>query len=130
MKPRLVIADDHIMFRDALKDLFLYSNLDIIGEAGDGLETIEIVENLKPDILLLDINMPKLDGLDVMERLRKRLPELKIIILTMYEHLQDLALKSGANGYFHKDSDANDLLAGIERVFKGETFISNRQPFS
>ena len=126
MKPRLIIADYHKIIRDGIKDLFMDSNIDIVGEAGDGLETIQMVEELKPDILLLDINMPKLDGLGVLEHLRKRLPQLKIVILSMYKELKDMAFHAGANGFCHKDSDVKDLLAGIERIVKGETFVCDR----
>ena len=122
MVPRLIIADDNPLLRDALKNALAGSNMEIIGEAGDGIETMEKVEELEPDILLLDMNMPELDGLTVLERLKTIRPNLKIIVFSIYDHYTEAVLEAGADGYFAKESDTDLLIAGIERVFKGESF--------
>ncbi len=123
MAPRLIIVDDNPIFRTALKSVLMGSNLEITAEACNGLEAIEKVEQLKPDILLLDISIPNLNGIEVLKQLRKSHPDLKIIMLTMHRHFLDMALKAGANGYFTKDCRPNQLLAGIDQVLGGETFI-------
>ena len=122
MVPRLIIADDNPLLRDALKNALAGSNMEIIGEAGDGIETMEKVEELEPDILLLDMNMPELDGLTVLERLKTIRPNLKIIVFSIYDHYTEAVLEAGADGYFAKESDTDLLIAGIERVFRGESF--------
>lgn len=123
MGKRLIVADDNPVYRDALKSLLEFSGFEIIAEAGNGLEAIEKAEKLNPDLLLLDISMPKLDGMEVLKELRVRYPDLKIIMLTMYKHLLNQALELGANGYCTKECSPKDLLAGIEKVFKGDICI-------
>ena len=123
--PRLIIADDHRKFKDAFKELFMDSGLDIIGEAGDGLETLELVERLEPDLLLLDMRLPKLDGISVLKQLRKSHPELKIIMLTLFNNISEQAIRAGANGFCSKVCGGNKLLEGIERVLRGETVVIN-----
>ncbi len=123
MKKKLIIADDNALFRDALKKLLITGNWEVIAEAENKMEVIEKVEKLKPDLLLLDIRMPELDGLTALKKLKSKHPNLKIIILTLYEHFLTQALELGANGYCVKYCDLMKLLGGIERVFEGETFI-------
>jgi DNA-binding NarL/FixJ family response regulator len=123
---RLLLADDHRMFRQGLRELLeRKTNFAIVGEATTGREALAKVGELAPDILLLDIQMPELDGVAVARQLRESHPEVKIIMLTMYrqdQHLLD-AIKAGARGYLLKDADSDELIAIIERVARGEAAL-------
>ena len=123
MPPRVIIADDNPIFREALKNLLESSNMEIIGECGNGLETIQTVQKLSPDLLLLDISMPYFNGMDVLNILRKNYPNLKIIMLTMDSYLSKQAIEAGANGYCTKICSPHHLIEGIKKVLKGETFV-------
>jgi len=106
-KKRIVIAEDHTILRQGLKALLKSDeNLEVVGEAEDGLEAIRCVEKKNPDLLLLDLNMPRMDGISVINEIKKRHPETKIIVLTM--HMQEEyileAFRSGAQGYCLKAS--------------------------
>lgn len=126
MTKRIIIADDNKIFREAVKDLLMFSDLEIIAEAGDGPEIIELVERLKPDILLLDQRMPEMEGIEVVKRLRKICPDLKIIMLTMYDNLSRQAIEAGANGFCTKVCKPGKILEGIESVLEGKTFICDK----
>ena len=119
---RLLLADDHRMFRQGLRELIeRKTSIEVVGEARTGREVLEQVDQLQPDILLLDIQMPELDGIAVARQLAISHPQLKIIILTMYrqdQHLLD-AIRAGVKGYLLKDADAGELLSVIERVERG-----------
>ncbi|MBI1298241.1 response regulator [bacterium] len=123
---KLLLADDHRMFRQGLRELIeRKTDYEVVGEATTGLEVLDLVTQLQPDIVLLDIQMPELDGVATAQQLAQRHPEIKIIILTMYRqdsHLLD-AIRAGARGYLLKDADADELLDVIERVRRGESVI-------
>lgn len=123
---KLLLADDHRMFRQGLRELIeRKTDYEVVGEATTGLEVLDLAAKLQPDIVLLDIQMPELDGVATAQQLAQRHPEIKIIILTMYRqdsHLLD-AIRAGARGYLLKDADADELLDVIERVRRGESVI-------
>ncbi len=123
---RLLLADDHRMFRQGLRELIeRKTKFEVVGEARTGREVLDQVDKLRPDIILLDIQMPELDGISVARQLATSHPDIKIIMLTMYrqdQHLID-AIKAGVKGYLLKDADAEELLSVIQRVEKGESAL-------
>ena len=126
-KYRIVIAEDHKILREGLKAL-VKSNEDfeIVGEAGDGIEAIRAVEKHHPDLLLLDLSMPRMSGISVIKDIKSRLPETKILALTIHES-EDYILESfhsGLDGYCLKDSNSSELLMAINRVLEGKTYLS------
>lgn len=126
-KKRIVIAEDHTILRQGLKAL-LRSNddLEVVGEAEDGLETIRCVEKKNPDLLLLDLNMPKMDGISVIKEVKKRHSAIKIIVLTMHKQEEYIleAFKSGAEGYCLKASSHDELIMAIKAVLSDKFYIS------
>lgn len=124
---RVVLADDHVFVRDGIKSLLKNeSNIDVVGEAADGLKTLEVVTDKQPDLLILDIRMPQLTGLEVIEKIREQNQLVKIIILTMYES-QEFVLKSikaGADGYILKGSSKEEFLKALYTVLQGSKYYS------
>jgi DNA-binding NarL/FixJ family response regulator len=123
---RLLLADDHRIFRQGLRELIeRKTSFDVVGEAATGREVLEQVQALLPDIVLLDIQMPDLDGVAVARQIARSQPDVKIIMLTMYRQDQHLfeAIKAGARAYLLKDADAEELIEVIERVHRGEAAI-------
>lgn len=126
MTPRFLIADDHAVLRSGLR-LLLESRgeYQVVGEAASGLETIDLAEKLQPDLILLDLSMPALSGLDVLTTLRKKCTHAKILILTMHDDAQYLraALKNGASGYVLKKAADTELLSAVQAVLRGEIYV-------
>ncbi|WP_042338323.1 response regulator [Desulfosporosinus youngiae] len=125
-KLRILLADDHAVLRAGLKVLLnAEPDLQVIGEAADGEEAIAQVEALRPDLLLLDLTMPKLNGVECIETLVKKHPELKILVLTMHDDEEYLkaVLRVGAKGYVLKKAADVELLSAIRTVARGEMFI-------
>lgn len=121
-----MIADDHILIREGLKQLLEFAgDISVIAEASDGEECLSVLESVVPDVLLLDINMPKMKGLDVLVKLRENNNPLKVIFLTVHNEIEYLvkAVDLGADGYLLKDSDHAELKKAIETVVSGETYI-------
>ncbi len=126
MSAKVVIVDDHSMVREGLKQLLeLEGDVQVIGEAGDGIECLKLLETTIPQVLLLDINMPNMNGLEVLERLKEDKVDVKIIILTVHDEIEFLlkAVDIGINGYLLKESDSSELKKAISHVIKGETYI-------
>jgi DNA-binding NarL/FixJ family response regulator len=125
----IFIADDHSILRDGLK-LILSSepNYDIVGESGDGLETVQMVEKTRPDVLILDISLPTMSGIEVTRHLKKYVPETRIIILSRHdkEDYVNQLLKFGIGGYILKEDAGDDVIRAIEEVIKGNMFLSPR----
>jgi two-component system, NarL family, response regulator NreC len=126
MITRILLADDHSVLRSGLR-LLLESNpnFQVVGEASTGFEALAIVEELQPDLVLLDLSMPGLGGLDVLPHLKEALPRVKILILTMYEDSQYLkqAIQHGASGYILKKAVDVELISAIDTVMHGEMYV-------
>jgi DNA-binding NarL/FixJ family response regulator len=124
---KIILAEDHVLMREGLKRLIQEDpELQVVDEAGDGLELLEILEELTPDMVIIDINMPRLRGLEAIKIVKELYPEIKILILTMNKSKELLyeAMNNGANGYLLKE-DANVILhAAIKNIRLGKTFIS------
>lgn len=123
---RVLLADDHRMFRQGLREMIeRKTDFEVVGEAGTGPEALAMIDSLRPDIVLLDIQMPELNGVAVAQQLARTHPEIKIVMLTMYREDQQLvdAIQAGARGYLLKDADADELIAVLVRVQRGESAI-------
>ena len=126
-KKKIVIAEDHTILRDGLRALISsQNNLEVIGEAGDGREAVRIVDNLEPDLLLIDLSMPKMNGIEAVKEIKNQHPDIKVIILTVHKSDEYIfaSLKAGANGYMLKDASQNELLLAIQYVLNGKSYIS------
>ena len=126
-KRKIVIAEDHKILREGLKSLLRTTeDLEIVGEAADGMEAIRFVENHHPDLLLLDLSMPKMNGISVIRDLKSRLPETKILVLTIHESEDYIleAFRSGLDGYCSKDANYSELLIAIRSVLDGKRYLS------
>lgn len=125
-KISILIADDHSLMRQGLKQILeLEECMQVIGQASDGEEAIKKALELKPDIILLDINMPNLNGIEALRRLRDIGVDSKIIMLTIHDDKEYLfeTINIGANGYVLKDSDGDSLIKAIKNVYMGESYI-------
>jgi DNA-binding NarL/FixJ family response regulator len=126
-KKRIVIAEDHTILRQGLRSLLGSSeDLEVVGEAGDGLSAIHCVKNLSPDLVLLDLKMPKMDGISVIHEIKKISSGIKILALTMHRNEEYIleAFKSGADGYCLKSSSHEELLIAIRAVLSGNSYVS------
>lgn len=126
MAIKIMIADDHVLLRQGIRNVLeLEQDFQVIGEAGDGEQTIEKAITLAPDILLLDINMPRLNGLEVIKKINEQQHMIKIIVLTMHddENYVIEVVKAGAVGYLLKDIEPGMLVTAIRTVYAGESFI-------
>lgn len=123
---RILIADDHLIVREGLR-LILETGeeFEVIGEASDGAEAVRLASELKPDVTLMDLRMPGMDGLTAIERLRVEQPKVAVVILTTYneDDLMMRGLRAGAKGYLLKDTDRATLLDTIRAAARGETLL-------
>jgi two-component system response regulator NreC len=123
---RVVLADDHAILRAGLQSLLnAQPDIEVVGEASDGLVTLQVVQELQPDVVLLDISMPGLNGLDATREIKRLCPATQVLILTMHDDDAYLrqALRAGASGFVLKRADDRDLLAAIRAVCCGEIYI-------
>lgn len=125
MNNRIVLADDHNIVRQALRSLLKELGFQVIGEASDGLEAFNLVNQLKPDILIVDLMMGSMNGLEVTRRVTKECPETGVIILSMYKEESYVieALRAGAKAYVVKDSSTEDLSRAIQEVIAGKHYL-------
>lgn len=128
-KLKVLLADDHKLLRSGLK-LLLQRNPDmlVVGESADGEQTIQLFEQLQPDILLLDLSMPNMDGIECLKEIKSRYPEAKVIALTMHEDENYIkrAMQAGASAYVHKSAADTDLFKAIEAVEAGDIYLSQQ----
>jgi len=125
MRPRIFLADDHALLLEAFSKL-LESKYDVVGTATDGRKMLALVTKLKPDVVLMDIAMPNLNGFDAGEKLKKILPEIKLVFLTVNEDpdMVTEAFRIGANGYLLKDSAASELFQAIDSVLASKNYVT------
>jgi DNA-binding NarL/FixJ family response regulator len=128
MPIRLFIADDHIIFRDGLRAFVIQSgeDIEVVGEASDGIELLEWASKNASDVYLMDISMPKLGGLETVERLIDMRPGSKVIMLSMYEDrlLVERSFKCGAHGYITKESPGEEIVRAVKEVYRGKYYLS------
>jgi len=126
-KTEVVIVEDHRLFREGLKSLLADKrNFEVVGEAGDGLEALRCVRKHRPNLILLDISMPKMNGISVMREIKGQFPEIKILALTIHQSDQYVleAFEAGADGYCLKDAGRRELMVAITSVLEGKKYIS------
>lgn len=123
---RILIADDHPLFRDGLRSLLIAQGYDVVGEAKNGREAVTLAAELKPDIVLMDLSMPEVDGLAATRLISADLPDVKVIVLTASDEQTNLfdAIKAGAQGYLLKNLEADDFFAMLERARRGEPALT------
>ena len=126
MPTRIVLADDHVLVRQGLRSLLERERFQVMAEASDGQEAVRLVETHQPDIAILDISMPTLNGIDAARGLSRSAPKTKVILLTQHEEEQYIheALEAGVKGYVLKNQVANDLIQAIRQVCRGEFYLS------
>ena len=126
-KIRVLIADDHTLVRDGIRSLLaLTADIEIVGEAADGREAVEKVRQLMPDIVLMDLAMPIMGGLEAARRVRKEFPATKVLVLTQYDDSEYVipVIEAGARGFVSKMSSSSELASAIQAVYRGESFLS------
>lgn len=126
MNLRILLIDDHMLFREGLTSLLQRRNIDVVAAVGDGHEGIRLVQELKPDIVLLDKRMPIIDGISVLKHLVKLDMKMPCVMLTTSSNEQDLvdALKAGASGYLLKDMEPDGLVAALRDISEGKTVVA------
>jgi DNA-binding NarL/FixJ family response regulator len=127
MSIRIILADDHELMRKGLRTLLeRQQDLEIVGEAGDGRETMKLAKEQNPDVIIMDISMPDMNGVDATEQIMKEAPGVKIIALSMHPDRQfvERMLQAGARGYLVKDCSVEEMLTGIRAVAGGKIFLS------
>lgn len=126
-KQKVVIVEDHAILRDGLKALLTSDkDLEVAGEAGDGREAIKLVEELKPNLIIMDLSMPRMNGMEAIKEIKRISKEIKIVVLTVHKNEEYIlaTFKAGADGYVLKDSSYNELMMAISNVLKGKHYIS------
>jgi len=124
---RIVLVEDHTILREGLRALLSADpNFEIIGEAQNGREAVRCVEKLEPDLLLMDLSMPRMSGMEAIREIKRRYPEVKIIALTVHKTEEYLltTLKAGADGYVLKDATHEELVMAIKNVMRGKSYLS------
>jgi DNA-binding NarL/FixJ family response regulator len=124
-KPRLILADDHVLFVEGLKKL-LEPEFELAGTVEDGRALIEMATQLRPDAVILDISMPSLNGLEAARMLRSKVPQVRILFLSMHtspDHMRE-AFRAGASGYLSKSSAASELVKALREVLRGHQYVS------
>jgi DNA-binding NarL/FixJ family response regulator len=123
---RLLLADDHTLFRSSLRSLLEARGLEVVGEASDGRQAVDLTGKLRPDLVLMDLSMPVLNGIEATRELTAQMPEVKVVILTASMEDADLfeALKAGAHGYLLKNLEADSFFDLLERALAGEPALT------
>lgn len=124
---RIILADDHVLLRRGLKGIIeSKAGFEVVGEAGDGLELMELLRTITPDLVILDISMPNLRGIEAVSRIRNQHPEIRVLILTMHKDRSYLhqSIAAGAAGYLLKEDADPDLFTAIEKIRQGKIYVS------
>ncbi len=123
---RLLLADDHTLFRSSLRSLLEARGLEVVGEAADGRQALDLAARLRPDLVLMDLSMPVLDGIEATRQLTAQQPEVKVVILTASMEDEDLfeALRAGAHGYLLKNLEADSFFDLLDRALAGEPALT------
>lgn len=131
-KTKVLVADDHPLFREGLRSFIdLQDDMEIIGEAGNGIEAVEKAFVLTPDVVIMDIKMPELDGISAAKQIRAKHPGIGIVVLTTFEQEYEITecIKAGINSYLLKDAPPQDLLKAIRGISRGESLIDPKIAF-
>ena len=126
-KHKIIIAEDHTILRDGLQAMLsFYPEFNVVGTAGDGLEAIRRVESHQPDLLLIDLSMPRMSGMDAIRDIKKRFPQTRIIALTVHKTDEYIlaTLQAGADAYVLKDASREELILAIRTVLEGNPYLS------
>ncbi len=124
---RVLIADDHELVRDGFKRMLSYErDFEVVGEASNGREAVELCRSLKPNLVLMDVRMPQMDGLEATEAIKAEQPEISVLVITTYENADYLleALKAGAAGYVLKDAPNQQLVSAMRRALEGQSPVN------
>ena len=125
-KIKVMIVDDHSLIREGLKQLLEFDgSIEVVGEASNGIECLEKIDSVHPEVLLLDINMPEKNGIEVLKEMKEKESPIKVLILTVHNELEYLtqAVDIGVDGYILKDSESSELKKAIQSVLEGENYI-------
>jgi DNA-binding NarL/FixJ family response regulator len=126
-KIRVVVVDDHTVVRDGVCALLaLAPDIEIVGEAGDGREALEKLREVSPDVVLMDVAMPMMGGLETTRRIRTEFPNVKVLVLTQYADKEYVfpVIEAGANGFISKTAASSEIATGIRSVYRGDSFLS------
>lgn len=126
-KIKIILVDDHQMFRDGVKSVLSdEENMDVIGEVGNSNDLYELLKSEKPNVIITDISMPGISGIELAKYVSKNYPEINILILSMHSNEEFItkSLAAGANGYLPKDTSMNELLDAINAIYKGENYFN------
>ena len=123
---RLMLADDHRMLREGLSRSMREQGFDIVGEAGDGAEAVALALSVRPDVILMDVTMPEIDGVEACRQVRAQLPDTKVVMLTMHadQGVLTSAIRAGATGYLVKDCSTEEIASAVRMAAGGETALS------
>ncbi len=124
---KVLLAEDHTILREGLRMLLTSDpNLEVVGEAQDGLEAVRMAESLKPDLILMDLSMPRMNGMGAIQEIKRHMPQIKILALTVHKTEEYIlaTLKAGADGYVIKDATHNELMLAIQCLLEGKSYLS------
>lgn len=122
---RIILADDHTMFRKGVRKILEeIDGLEIIGEAADGLELLDLLKKMTPDMIILDISMPHIRGIEACAQIKKIHPQIKMLVLTMHKEFLHQGISAGADGYLLKEDTDTELVAAIAKISQGQTYLS------
>ena len=126
MTIRLMLADDHRLLRESLSRSMGEHGFEIVGEARNGLDAVELARSLRPDVVLMDVSMPEMDGVEACRQIHAEMPDIKVVMLTMHadQHVLTNAIRAGACGYLVKDCSTEEIASAVRMAASGETALS------